>query len=172
VNYLTKVEEHLLLFWRFRSGKKISDGKFVSCYLELFLETTATELRDKIKSMGFVSWRPTEPNFPSLYIQDILWVNSQLTTLSLLPRWISFQRYFLHCWRVHRMLDPSSYTKIHVEKISFLCPNSTSLRFNSVLILLAALQPSGNFHVNSSLFLSFQSSSFKCRIIVVWDTFL
>jgi hypothetical protein len=37
MNYLMTLEEHLRLFCRLRKGTKISDAKFVSCYLELFL---------------------------------------------------------------------------------------------------------------------------------------
>jgi hypothetical protein len=55
MNYLTTLYEHLRLFWRLRKGTKISDVKFVRCYLELFLGGAATKIPDKIKSVGFVS---------------------------------------------------------------------------------------------------------------------
>jgi hypothetical protein len=47
--------KHLRLFWLLRSGTKISDAKFVKCYLELFLGGAATKIPEKIKSVGFVS---------------------------------------------------------------------------------------------------------------------
>jgi hypothetical protein len=54
MNYLTKLWEHLTLFWRLKNGTKISDAKFVRCFLELFLEGAATEIPEKTKSVGFV----------------------------------------------------------------------------------------------------------------------
>jgi hypothetical protein len=36
MNHLTTVWEHLRLFWRLGNGTKISDAKFVRCYLKLF----------------------------------------------------------------------------------------------------------------------------------------
>jgi hypothetical protein len=46
---------YLRLFWPLRNGTKISDAKFVRCYLELFLGGAATKIPEKIKSVGFVS---------------------------------------------------------------------------------------------------------------------
>jgi hypothetical protein len=37
MNYLTTLFEHLRLFWSLRNSIKISDAKFVRCYLELFV---------------------------------------------------------------------------------------------------------------------------------------
>jgi hypothetical protein len=52
---LTTLEEHVRLLWRFRNGTKLSDAKFERCYLELFLGGAATDIPEKISSVGFVS---------------------------------------------------------------------------------------------------------------------
>jgi hypothetical protein len=60
-----------------------------------FWERADTDVCDKIKFVGFVSWGPIELNFSSSCIKNIVKINSKLTAMNVFPSWTLFLRYLL-----------------------------------------------------------------------------
>jgi hypothetical protein len=57
MNYLMALRTHLRLFWRSRNGTKLSDAKFVSSYLELFLRVDSERKNPRENSVRRISIR-------------------------------------------------------------------------------------------------------------------
>jgi hypothetical protein len=59
INYLTTLKEHVKLFWRSGTGKKLPDSSFVRCYLELFLTESSYECPREDEVGGIYIQRPS-----------------------------------------------------------------------------------------------------------------